>query len=200
MAPIQLTPMEVVLTFSSPSLLSSHSALEAISTAAKSAPSSLLVVLKFDFPFLPTASASSSSSSSSSTAPPPFPWTALQRLLAQCYAAATSVFIAQDRPLTPVDVVLSAVRELAICPPDGAKVERVRIDDAGKAPLARADDDKGDEGRKSEYDVVALGGTFDHLHAGHKALLTMGAVLARERLIVGVTGARSSHGGQGLES
>ena len=36
---------------------------------------------------------------------------------------------------------------------------------------------------------VALGGTFDHLHAGHKILLTMAALVARSRLIIGITGA-----------
>jgi pantetheine-phosphate adenylyltransferase len=35
--------------------------------------------------------------------------------------------------------------------------------------------------------VVALGGTFDHLHAGHKILLSMGAWIASEKLIVGIT-------------
>ncbi|KAK0500235.1 hypothetical protein EDD18DRAFT_1349092 [Armillaria luteobubalina] len=34
----------------------------------------------------------------------------------------------------------------------------------------------------------ALGGTFDHLHAGHKILLSMGAWISSEKLIVGVTG------------
>ncbi|KAI0362418.1 Nucleotidylyl transferase [Trametes cingulata] len=37
------------------------------------------------------------------------------------------------------------------------------------------------------YPVVALGGTFDHLHAGHKILLSMGAWIASEKLIVGIT-------------
>ncbi|KDQ18001.1 hypothetical protein BOTBODRAFT_154999 [Botryobasidium botryosum FD-172 SS1] len=35
--------------------------------------------------------------------------------------------------------------------------------------------------------VVALGGTFDHIHAGHKILISIGAFLATEKLIVGVT-------------
>jgi pantetheine-phosphate adenylyltransferase len=39
------------------------------------------------------------------------------------------------------------------------------------------------------YPVVILGGTFDHLHAGHKILLSMGAWIASEKIIVGVTGA-----------
>ncbi|KAK9707871.1 hypothetical protein K7432_009934 [Basidiobolus ranarum] len=39
------------------------------------------------------------------------------------------------------------------------------------------------------YPNVAVGGTFDHLHAGHKILLTMSAWLTGVRLICGVTGA-----------
>lgn len=40
----------------------------------------------------------------------------------------------------------------------------------------------------SSYPVVVLGGTFDHLHAGHKILLSMAAWITDEKLIVGVTG------------
>ena len=38
------------------------------------------------------------------------------------------------------------------------------------------------------YQYVALGGTFDRLHAGHKMLLTTGALYTMQRLRVGVTG------------
>jgi cytidyltransferase-like protein len=37
------------------------------------------------------------------------------------------------------------------------------------------------------FERVAVGGTFDHLHAGHKILLTMTALLARQSMVVGVT-------------
>jgi len=37
------------------------------------------------------------------------------------------------------------------------------------------------------FPVVAMGGTFDHLHAGHKILLSMGAWITFERIIVGIT-------------
>ncbi|KAI7878156.1 Nucleotidylyl transferase [Lichtheimia hyalospora FSU 10163] len=37
------------------------------------------------------------------------------------------------------------------------------------------------------FDRVAVGGTFDHLHAGHKILLTMTALLANKSVVVGVT-------------
>lgn len=36
-------------------------------------------------------------------------------------------------------------------------------------------------------DSVVLGGTFDHLHIGHKLLLTMGILSARRAILVGVT-------------
>lgn len=38
------------------------------------------------------------------------------------------------------------------------------------------------------YENVALGGTFDHLHAGHHNLLTAGARSATKLLVVGLTG------------
>ena len=41
----------------------------------------------------------------------------------------------------------------------------------------------------NRFKVTALGGTFDHLHDGHKILLTVSAFLTSERLIVGVTDA-----------
>ena len=43
--------------------------------------------------------------------------------------------------------------------------------------------------KRPRYQVAAMGGTFDHLHAGHKILLSMAAWVAEEKLIVGVTGA-----------
>lgn len=44
------------------------------------------------------------------------------------------------------------------------------------------------ENAPSQYDVVALGGTFDHLHAGHRILLSMSAWIAGSKVIVGITG------------
>ncbi|CAL8095219.1 unnamed protein product [Calicophoron daubneyi] len=37
------------------------------------------------------------------------------------------------------------------------------------------------------YSHVCLGGTFDLLHGGHKILLTVGALLASQRLVIGIT-------------
>jgi pantetheine-phosphate adenylyltransferase len=43
--------------------------------------------------------------------------------------------------------------------------------------------------RPTMYPVAVIGGTFDHLHAGHKILLSMAAWITSEKLIVGMTGA-----------
>lgn len=39
-----------------------------------------------------------------------------------------------------------------------------------------------------QYDTAAVGGTFDHVHDGHKILLLMTVFLTKRRIIVGVTG------------
>lgn len=39
----------------------------------------------------------------------------------------------------------------------------------------------------TQYDDVCLGGTFDHMHAGHKLLLTRAVFLSRRRLVCGVS-------------
>ena len=41
--------------------------------------------------------------------------------------------------------------------------------------------------RTRHFNTVAVGGTFDHLHAGHKILLTMTAWLAQRKLVCGIT-------------
>lgn len=38
-----------------------------------------------------------------------------------------------------------------------------------------------------KFDVVAVGGTFDHIHDGHKILLSLAVFLTRKILIVGIT-------------
>ncbi len=39
-----------------------------------------------------------------------------------------------------------------------------------------------------KYNATCLGGTFDHLHLGHKLLLTCALLLSKKRMLIGVTG------------
>lgn len=41
----------------------------------------------------------------------------------------------------------------------------------------------------NEFPVVALGGTFDRLHAGHKLMISSAIILAKTHVIIGLTGA-----------
>ncbi len=40
---------------------------------------------------------------------------------------------------------------------------------------------------EEKYNLVALGGTFDHLHSGHKLMLSLAALLSRDRILCGIT-------------
>ena len=40
------------------------------------------------------------------------------------------------------------------------------------------------------YEVSVIGGTFDHLHSGHKILISLAAWITKRKVIVGVTGER----------
>ncbi|KAK5779058.1 hypothetical protein RI543_002942 [Arxiozyma heterogenica] len=53
------------------------------------------------------------------------------------------------------------------------------IDQYSKNPNQSVDQDR--------YKMTAVGGTFDHIHDGHKILLTMAAFLTSKRLIIGLT-------------
>lgn len=114
-------------------------------------------------------------------------WEALEGLYAAACGAASKVFLAEGRVLATVDVVLEEMRELPIClPSPSSEVEVVKVtvdgDESGATPSPLEA-----EGAE-EYEVTALGGTFDHLHAGHKILLSMAASITTRKIIVGVTG------------
>ncbi|GAA5991790.1 hypothetical protein JCM10908_001143 [Rhodotorula pacifica] len=164
-----------------------------------------------------SSSSSSSSSSSAAPPPsgPTALFLPLEQQLARLYSLATDSFIQRELVLARVDVVVEQLRRQTVCLPAAMTAgEVVRWDAEAEADGQGAGngDSKG-KGRASEvsrspdsaprtgseppaakeddekpiYPVVALGGTFDHLHSGHKILLTMAASITSRKLIVGVT-------------
>ncbi|THH13863.1 hypothetical protein EW146_g6401 [Bondarzewia mesenterica] len=138
-------------------------------------------------------------------------WDDIQRLLTYVYVQATKVAQDMDKVLLEVDVLLKGFDE-NLHEGFGHDMEiAFRIDgDSIPVPLPQslaelrtswlmAGDSNSDrevhtpespaveDSMPSTFPVVALGGTFDHLHAGHKILVSMGAWIAEEKLIVGVT-------------
>ncbi|KAG8807060.1 hypothetical protein FRC17_004671 [Serendipita sp. 399] len=60
----------------------------------------------------------------------------------------------------------------------------------GKRAITQTDagtTNPGWESSQPRHAVIALGGTFDHLHVGHKILLSMAAWITERKIIVGVT-------------
>lgn len=118
----------------------------------------------------------------------------LSQFLSWVYNAASVVFYKRNTLLTGIEVRVEAlapirVKELV----SRTKPFREFIEEEQTAGDASAGGRSsalagGMNQRSSLFGTVVLGGTFDHLHAGHKMLLTMSAWLAGKRIIVGVTG------------
>ncbi|THH07294.1 hypothetical protein EW145_g3475 [Phellinidium pouzarii] len=137
-------------------------------------------------------------------------WKEVQTLLTCVYVETTRVAQEADRILLDVDVLLRGLdaEEIPV-KNDGWDHLFVIEGDSTNYPLpswtstlsiialsaqtpnnseTHVDEDAGTlTSLPSTFPVVALGGTFDHLHSGHKILLSMAAWIAHEKVIVGVT-------------
>ena len=71
------------------------------------------------------------------------------------------------------------------CPTLSSSITSRSSSSSREADQSRSSNEGETEG-EAAYPVVALGGTFDHLHAAHKLLLHSAFFLARRKLIVGV--------------
>ena len=135
----------------------------------------------------------------------------LQKLLSELYILATAA-LHED---VPCDVVIQVLRgqekktDLLIDtedlqPETLEKIfEHVKIvndadapgggSQATKSPSSNTTNGEEDDDREDDHlGTIALGGTFDHLHAGHKVLLSMACWLATRRVIVGISGERDN--------
>lgn len=138
-------------------------------------------------------------------------WYAVQRLLTFVYVQATKVAQDMHKVLMDVgvllkgsketvwqDVIEGAERTFCVSREDGSVPEVLSFLEQREDVVITKPDDHPLHGVHPNpptpdptapplLPVVALGGTFDHLHAGHKILLSMGAWIASEKLIVGLT-------------
>ncbi|CCM06878.1 uncharacterized protein FIBRA_09186 [Fibroporia radiculosa] len=136
-------------------------------------------------------------------------WDEVQRLLTYVYVQATQVAQDTGRVLMDIDVLLKGsqghppedfVRDTQRiylvphphpAPPHLASIQHrpdvVLLPPSEHTRLSHVPPHSSRTRLPPLYPVVAMGGTFDHLHAGHKILLSMAAWIASERLIVGIT-------------
>ena len=110
-------------------------------------------------------------------------WRLYERALAHVYALVShSLVRALGRP--DPDVVVLPTSPSSLSPPAHTLELGVVTEQDTRAESGQEEGD----GRDSA-NVTALGGTFDHLHVGHKILLSMAAFITSQRLIIGITGA-----------
>ncbi|KAH9952105.1 Nucleotidylyl transferase [Amylocystis lapponica] len=135
-------------------------------------------------------------------------WNDVQRLLTFVYVQATKVAQDTGRVLMDINVLLQGTKEhlREEILQDAERIFHVPSQDPWSPPLPTSSVEAvtlhadahhphapipshgpADPPLPPQYPVAALGGTFDHLHAGHKILLSMGAWIASRKLIVGVT-------------
>ncbi|KXN91498.1 Phosphopantetheine adenylyltransferase [Leucoagaricus sp. SymC.cos] len=141
-------------------------------------------------------------------------WRAVQEIITYVYVQATKVAQNMGKVLMDVDVLLKGMNEevdeslgtgmeilfrvsgdaIPVPLPEAIGLLRtsyVPVDE--RDPLVdsvigtEASAPRTARSRPTMYPVIALGGTFDHLHAGHKILLSMAAWITSEKLIVGMT-------------
>ncbi|QLL30223.1 hypothetical protein HG536_0A00400 [Torulaspora globosa] len=120
----------------------------------------------------------------------------LDNVLGRIYSSAREIFLSRKLFVTAINVLFdySSTQSLDfdwLYVPDEELLKRYQHKNAGLFEQPRIQGSNVFGGSYVEdtdrYKVSALGGTFDHIHDGHKILLTVAAFLTSERLIVGVT-------------
>lgn len=113
-----------------------------------------------------------------SVAPPS--WDQLLSLLDALYICVSQTCFRLDNPLFSVDVVLEFMCGYPF--PETFDATWIHPEIHPETSQHRFPDSKS----MNTFDITAVGGTFDHLHAGHKILLTMAAFMTETKLICGV--------------
>ncbi|CAO1617298.1 unnamed protein product [Sympodiomycopsis kandeliae] len=140
-------------------------------------------------------------------------FTEMETLLSRCYGYAWAAAVSAGNLLLDIDVLLvaetAADKDLQrMCgqhsgsgcvwtvqghEPAALAQSTSKIDFLTSQPSTAGQDDPSPSSSSSSepfprHDSIAMGGTFDHLHVGHKILLSMAALIATRYIIVGVTG------------
>ena len=106
-------------------------------------------------------------------------WDELHKLFSYYYGVLTSAKTKVGSILLATSVF---IKNYSLIPPDGVVLE---------FPASNLNESKETLELKQnslvQYDNVALGGTFDHLHNGHKILLSMAALITTKTIRIGVT-------------
>lgn len=123
--------------------------------------------------------------------------TYLDFILGKLYSSSREVLLTQDMFEAPVNVLFNQPYEyyqllawdVVYLPRDLDATCFPNIHTEFYDILSNKEVDWSKESMRDEniYSVSALGGTFDHLHDGHKILLSIAAFLTSHRLIIGVT-------------
>ncbi|KAI9264874.1 hypothetical protein BDA99DRAFT_558985 [Phascolomyces articulosus] len=139
-------------------------------------------------------------------------WQRLQSILCSLYVTQLNVAYAADAPLFDCTVILDGwcnyavgqepsvslvfASEQDVSQVDTWNQQRSKPFELQKLAVPEEEQEKGiativenntQDNDGQLFDRVIVGGTFDHIHAGHKILLTMTALLAEKTIYVGVT-------------
>ncbi|KAG6376211.1 hypothetical protein JVT61DRAFT_2186 [Boletus reticuloceps] len=130
-------------------------------------------------------------------------WVQVQTLLAHVYVRASKAALQQNNILLDVSVLLNSVLSpdaippaIDICfrvhdnislPDSLSSVPLTLLPSHPRPPPSVTTAQIHTSSLCTRYPVIAMGGTFDHLHAGHKILLSMTAWIATRKVIVGIT-------------
>lgn len=115
-------------------------------------------------------------------------WSNLQRILIHFYSTIQSIFILKNEPLNNINILLQDITNLDIKNNLNFNFNSIHQFHFKNNNLNQQQQQQQTTSHHvTSVSTTALGGTFDHLHIGHKILLTLSAWITTNRLIVGIS-------------